>query len=352
MPPSFSRNLHARALMCANFVTMKKHFVLFAGMLVAGWLSLFGQSSLPAADPNLILFGRGMYPGDDSTYAMIRNSGFTTVMLSSFYIKANGDVYSGDDGRQPIIHQGRYTGNQEWIKRVASLRSSGSVKRIELLLEGRWFNQAPNTFDFIRDWIDSSNGAPGTAPGTRKNSTLFGILRSMKEELGIDAICIDDESVYDTTSVTRLGELAGSLNLHMSLCPYTRTPYWKAILDRSPPNVVDAIYLQCYDGGKNAAPGDWFRALGSALPVYPIFLCRGAFSTCGVSHNSKSPEEMRSQLHEFKKNYPDMRGAGVWQMADIKSYVRQNCAATDPSSGSAESVAEYLSQLKSCLSIY
>jgi hypothetical protein len=338
--------------MGSNLVIMKKQFVLFACMLAAGSLSLFGQSSRSSADPELVLFGRGTYPGDDSSFAMIRNSGFTTVMLSSFYIKANGDVYSGDDGHQPIVHEGRFTGSREWIKRIASLRSGGSVRRIEILLEGRWFNQAPNTYDFIRDWIDSSKGAPGTVPGTGKSSTLFGILRSMKEEIGVDAICIDDESVYDTASVIRLGEMANSLHLHMSLCPYARTHFWKAVLDGSQPGVVDAIYLQCYDGGKNAVPGDWFRALGSAMPVYPIFLCRGAFSTCGVSHNSKSPEEIKSQLQEFKKGYPDMHGAGVWQMADIKSYVRQNCAATDPTSGTATSVPEYLSQLKTCLSVY
>ena len=338
-------------LICAIFVWMKKQFIVFAGMLVAS-LSLFGQSTLPFADPNLVLFGRGMYPGDDSTYASIRNSGFTTVLLSSFYIKANGDVFSGDDGHEPIIHEGRYTGSREWIKRIASLRNAGSVRRVEILLEGRWFNQTPNTFDFIRDWIDSSKGAPRTKPGTGKRSTLFGILRSMKKELGVDAICIDDESVYDTTSIIRLGEMARRLKLHMTLCPYTRTRYWKAILNNSRPGVVDAVYLQCYDGGKNAAPGDWFRALGSKLPVYPVFLCRGAFNTCAVTHNSKSPEEMKLQLAEFRRSYPDMRGAGVWQIADIKSYVHQNCAVADPASGTAGSVPEYLSQLKKCLSAY
>jgi hypothetical protein len=342
---------------------MKKH-LFFPGILVAGCLSLFGQSSGSstgspsgsssgsAADPNLILFGRGMYPGDDSTYAMIRNSGFTTVLLSSFYIKANGDVFSGDDGQHPMIHDGHFTGNQEWIKRVASLRFGGGVGRIEILLEGRWFNQAPNTFDFIRDWIDSSKGAPGSVAGTGKGSSLFGILRVMKDEIGVDAICIDDESVYDSTSIIRLGELAGSLNLHMTLCPYTRIPFWKAILDGSRPGLVDAIYLQCYDGGKNAVPGDWFRGLGGVLPIYPIFLCRGSFGTCGVSHNSKSPEEMNLQLAAFKKNYPGMSGGGVWQMADIKSYVRQNCAVVEPTSGSARSVPEYLSQLKKSLTVY
>jgi hypothetical protein len=331
---------------------MKKYFAVSLRVnlclfFFAGCLSVFGQAGPASGD--LILFGRGTYPGDDSSYEQIRESGFGTFMLSSFYIKGNGDVYSGDDGRQPIIHEGRYTGSADWVRRIAALRKGGSVRRIEILLEGRWFNQPPNTFDFIRDWIDSSKGAPGTVAGTGTGSTLYGILRAMKQDIGVDAICIDDESVYDSASIIRLGELARELGLHMSLCPFTRIPYWKAVLDGSSPGLVDAIYLQCYDGGQNAVPGDWVRGLGSSVPVYPIFLCRGSFSTCGVSHNSKSPEEIKAQQLSFRKGDPVLRGGGVWQMADIKSYIRQRCAVVDPGSGTATSVPQYLAQLRDCL---
>jgi hypothetical protein len=328
---------------------MKKYLVVIQLIgLCFGSFSLFAQAGHPA-DPNTILFGRGTYPGDDSTYAMIRKSGFTTMMLSSFYIKGNGDVYSGDDGRQPIIHEGHYTGNKDWIKRVASLRKGGSIQRIEILLEGRWYNQPPNTFDFIRDWIDSSKGAPGTVAGTGRGSTLYGILRIMRETIGVDAICIDDESVYDSMSIIRLGGMAQRIGMHMSLCPFTKIPWWKAVVDGSRPGVVDAVYLQCYDGGKDAVPGDWVRGLASTVPVYPIFLCRGAFSACGVSHNSKSPAEINAQMRDFKTGDPGMRGAGVWQMADIKDYIRQRCAVADPGSGTATSVPQYLGQLRECI---
>lgn len=309
--------------------------------------SLFAQKH--PSNVNTILFGRGTYPGDDSSYYEIRRSDFSTMMLSSFYIKSNGDVYSGDDGRQPIIHEGRYTGNEEWLKRVASLRTKGTIRRIEILLEGRWYNQPPNTYDFIRDWIDSAKGAPGTVAGTEPGSTLYGILKVMKETIGVDAICIDDESVYDSTSIIRLGELAQRIGLHMTLCPFTKIPYWKSVLDGSRRGVIDAIYLQCYDGGKDEAPGNWVRGLATAVPVYPIFLCRGAFSTCGVSHNSKSPEEIRAQMQQFQNDDPVLRGGGVWQLADIKDYVRQRCAITDPTSGSAGTVRQYLVQLRDAL---
>lgn len=311
--------------------------------------ALSAQRVAGSGGTDLILYGRGTYPGDDSSFEMIRHSGFTTVMLSSFYIKSNGDVYSGDDGRHPIIHDGRYTGSADWLKRVASLRKGGSVSRIEILLEGRWYHQPPNTYDFIRDWIDSSRGAHGVVTGTARGSALYGILKIFKKTIGADAICIDDESVYDSSSIIRLGQLAHRLSLHMSLCPFTRIPWWKSVVDGSRHGVVDAVYLQCYDGGARAVPADWVRGLGPSVPVYPIFLCRGAFSTCGVSHNSKSPEEIRASLQQFRKDAPEIHGAGIWQMADIKDYVRRDCAVSDPSSGSATSVPQYLQQLSDSL---
>lgn len=313
----------------------------------------------------LTLFGRGMYPGDDSTYEMLRSSGFGTIILSSFYIRSNGDVYSGDDGQHPIIHDGQYVGSREWLERIASLRkaptsgetaattgkaSPGSVKRIEILLEGRWFNQNPNTYDFIQDWVmDPTKSYPEVATGTGKNSTLYGIASVLKKDLGVDAVCIDDESVYNDTSIVELGKLLGGMGMHMTLCPYTKAEYWKAIMDGSAPGLIDAIYLQCYDGGVRNTPGQWVSRLPGGVPIDPIFSCRGAFGTCASSHGSQTSAEIRDRMAAFKKDYPAMSGAALWQVADIKDYIRMNCAVKDPSSGTAASVADYISQLKNSL---
>jgi len=52
-----------------------------------------GKSRAAApADPNLTLYGRGLYPGDDTTFDDLRLSGFTTIVLSSYYIHEDGDV--------------------------------------------------------------------------------------------------------------------------------------------------------------------------------------------------------------------------------------------------------------------
>ena len=302
------------------------------------------------ADTNLAIFGRGMYPGDDVTFKSLKASGFTTVILSSFYIHADGDVYSGDDNSNPIIRKGQYVGNKKWLERVASLRQQPtSVTRIEILLEGRWYNQPPNTFDFIRDWSDSAKALPAIVTGTGINSTLYKICKVLKDAIGVDAVCIDDESVYNSTSIVRLGAMINKLNMHMSLCPFRHSEYWKDIISRSQKGVVDAIYLQCYDGGTGNAPGPWKDSLAADIPIYPIFLCRGAFSTCSSSHNSKTPDEIRAEMIRFKKDYPGMTGGAIWQMADIKDYILMNCAGQSPGSGSASSVSQYIAQLKNSL---
>jgi hypothetical protein len=330
----------------------KKFFILTAsGLIVLFFLALGAVHAEPDhRRSDLILFGRGTYPGDDSSYDLIRGSGFTTMILSSFYLRGNGDLVSGDDGHNPIIHNGQFVGNEEWMRRVRSLKGKhSSIKRVEILLEGRWYKQPPNTYDFLRDWISGDTGEQEVIKGTEPGSTIHTIARLLKEKLDIDALCIDDESVYDSVSIVRLGSMLHGLGMHMTLCPFTKIPWWKGVLDAVQGGVVDAVYLQCYDGGKNNIPGDWVQGMGTKAPVYPIFLCRGAFSTCGVSHNSKSPEEIRAQMKEFATGAPGIHGGGIWQLADIKDYVRRNCVVEDPSSGTSKTAKEYLEQLKRSL---
>lgn len=311
-------------------------------------LSCSAQAFAPAAAlpaKNLTMFGRGLYPGDDATYQLLKQSGFNTVLLSSFYIHADGDLYSGDS-HQPIIHDGKWVGDASYVKRVKDLKKKSAVSRIEILLEGRWYGQPPNTFDFIRDWYDPSKTVTGIVTGTGEQSTLYNICKVLKEVLGADAFCIDDESVYDSPSIIAMGQIAAKLNMHMTLCPFKINNYWKDILQATDAHVVDALYLQCYDGGIRNDIKDWVTALQPKQPIYPIFMVRGSFSTCGSYKGSKSVEEIKAQLKGFKKDYPAMSGAAVWQMADLKQFVELGCAVKEPASGSAKSVAEFLSQLK------
>lgn len=309
----------------------------------------FAQQAYAPAAPlpakNLAMFARGSYPGNDTTFRLLKQSGFTTLLLSSFYIHADGDLYSGDS-HQPIIHKGKWVGDPAYVKRVLDLKKKSSISRIEILLEGRWYGQPPNTFDFIRDWYDPAKTVPGIVTGIGEQSTLYNICKVLKEVLGADAFCIDDESVYDSPSIIAMGKIAAKLNMHMTLCPFRGYTYWGDILKASDANVVDALYLQCYDGGIRNNIKDWVSALKPTQPIYPIFMVRGSFSTCDTHKGSKSVAEITSQLKGFKEDYPGMSGAAIWQMDDLYNFVKLGCAIKHPESGSAKSVKEFLRQLK------
>jgi len=326
---------------------------LFLSIFLAAFSLLsFAQQTYPPAAPlparNLAIYGRGLYPGDDTTYRLLKHSGFTTLILSSFYIHADGDLYSGDS-HQPVIHNGKWVGDSSYLRRVIDLKKRSSISRIEILLEGRWYGQPPNTYDFIRDWYDPSKTVPGIAKGIGEQSTLYNICKVLKEVLGADAFCIDDESVYDSSSIIAMGKIAANLNMHMTLCPYRGYTYWGDILRSSDASVVDALYLQCYDGGVKNEIKDWVGALKPKQPIYPIFMVRGSFSTCNTCKGSKSVAEIKDQLKGFKKGYPEISGAAIWQVEDIKSFVKMGCAVKDPASGSAQSIVEFLKQLKKAL---
>lgn len=80
-----------------------------------------------------VLFGRGLYPGADSDYAMMEASKFKTIIVSSYYLGPGGDVYSGDDPASPIIQNGKYVGDTAFLRRVDTLKH---YARVEFLREG------------------------------------------------------------------------------------------------------------------------------------------------------------------------------------------------------------------------
>jgi hypothetical protein len=135
----------------------------------------------------------------------------------------------------------------------------------------------------------------------------------------------------------------------MTLCPYENSGFWKTVLSASAPGLIDVVYLQCYDGGTGNSPGQWQKLLSATILVFPILLCRGSFGTCSATSNSMSPDQMKAQMMSFKAGYPALSGGAVWQMADINSYIRMNCAIVDPGSGTAKTVYQYLHQLAAAL---
>jgi hypothetical protein len=105
------------------------------------------------------------------------------------------------------------------------------------------------------------------AQGNNTGNVIYRNLSALHGNLPIDAIDYDDESTYDSASAITFGQMAGSLGMKVSLCPYTNPSYWQAV-QAGLGSYCDAVYLQCYDGGAGNDPAAW-NTYFSGLKVMP-----------------------------------------------------------------------------------
>lgn len=226
-----------------------------AVMLSAG----FACPQRASATATAVMFCSGnMGYTDGLTTAEIngyRSSGMTTMVLFTMSVGANGDFTYGGN---PIVQNGVYTGPSNWPSLLGQCRTApSSIGRIEMCI-GQWGDAS---FGNIKNRI----AADGTGSGT----VLYRNLQALKSQLGIDAIDFDDELTYDSGSAVSFGNMIGAVGMKVTLCPYTNSGYWSAVKAGLGGN-VDAIYLQCYDGGAGNDPGTWNNYFGGmkVIPGY------------------------------------------------------------------------------------
>jgi len=229
-------------------------------LLGAGALALGAVNPQRAsANATAVMFCPGnMGYTDGLTTAEIngyRASGMTTMILFTMSVSANGDFTYGGN---PIVQNGAYVGPAAWPGLLNQCRTApSSIGRIEMCI-GQWGDAS---FGNIKNRI----AADGTGSGT----VLYRNLQALKNGLGINAIDYDDELTYDSGSAVSFGNMVGAVGMKVTLCPYTNVGYWSAVKSGLG-NTVDAIYLQCYDGGAGNDPGAWNNYFGGmkVIPGY------------------------------------------------------------------------------------
>lgn len=197
----------------------------------------------------------GLYVGGDfyppiTKSTLAKASGFNTLFLFTLHVYTNGDIYFNDT---PVAQNGVYVGTNNWGTSLAALKPA--IRRTELVI-GAWGDPS---FDNIKTLIASQ--------GTGVNSILYKNFLALKNATGVDAIQYDDEQTYDVPSSVTFGNMIVGMGMKVTLCPYTTQSYWKSVKSQLGTN-VDAIYLQCYDGGAGNDPGSWNNAFGG-FKVYP-----------------------------------------------------------------------------------
>src|SRR6478736_2639661 len=115
----------------------------------------------------------------------LRASGFTTMILFTMTVQANGD-FTYNEGVL-ICSNGVYVGPSNWGPLLNQCRTAPTtINRIEMSIAG-WGDPS---------WTNIKNLI--AANGTNTSTVLYRNLAALKAALGIDAICNDDESAYDS----------------------------------------------------------------------------------------------------------------------------------------------------------
>ena len=176
-----------------------------------------------------------------------RSSGYTSLFLFTTNIDTSGTITGFG---ATLCQNGAYTGDPTWRYKLAACKAApSSVNRIEIVI-GNWGTQS---FANIQSLIASQ--------GTGTNSILYQNFLALKNATGVDAIQFDDETTYDVNSMVAFGNMLASMGLKVTLCPYTNQAFWVNVKSQLG-SKVDAIYLQCYDGGAGNDPANWISAFG------------------------------------------------------------------------------------------
>lgn len=194
-----------------------------------------------------------------ATVEILKNSGFTYVILFNITVQEDGTLTSDGD---EVCKDGVYVFDlkqPDYKTDVASLKEgSTSISRIETCIGG-WTNLS---YYRIKDLIN--------AQGTGENSILYKNFKALKEALPwIDAINNDDEGAYDAASAIRFHVMLYDLGFTTTLAPYRMKTYWEELavtVNQQRPGAVSHIYIQCYDGGAGNDPADWH--LGENIPLH------------------------------------------------------------------------------------
>ncbi len=243
-----------------------------------------------------ILGGGPVYMDRVSSIPELKSSGFTMVEVWTIHIEPNGDI--GFNAEFDIVKDGEYIGGSKYPffkADIASLKTSPtSIRKINFGLSA----YGSETFNNIRDLIN--------AGGTGKDSILYRNFQTLKREFpDVDAINFDDELTYDVESVTTFALMLADLGFRISICPYTEKDFWNQLvfnIEKLRPGAMDAVYLQCYDGGNDNNPADW--DFGD-IPVYP-----GLDSNIGT-------ENIKKQLRNWRK-YCRINGGWIWLYDQVK----------------------------------
>lgn len=269
-------------------------------------INLVVSATLEENYHSAVFTGGPIYSGGEDVVNTIRYSGFTTLIIWSIHVHADGTLYLNDE---LIIEDGKYVGLEEWPNQLLLLKQFPSfINRIECSI-GAW---GCADFENIEALIASQ--------GTGSDSILYQNFHVLKEITGADAIDYDDESNYDFSSTYNFSLMMIDMGYQVSLCPYSAGSFWSRVytkVNEVRPGAVDRVYLQCYAGGAGNDPKIWNDKF-EGLSVSPGLWCAHG-SLC---RSGDTPERVHEKISNWNET-TSLSGAFMWLFDDMLAYQKQ-----------------------------
>lgn len=245
-----------------------------------------------------IMGGGSIYSAGTAGMDALRASGFNTVILWTLHVYyPSGDLIFNSF---PICTGGMYVANANFPAQLATLKQAPtSVNRIEVAVGS---GGGPNDFLAVQKLMNDF--------GTGTNTMLYRNFQALIAATGADAVCFNDETLYDVATMVNFGRMLTNIGVKVTLCPYNNPTVWQNVKSQLG-SAVDAIYLQCYSGGAGNNPSTWNGYFGG-LKVSPGLWCKhGTGCTSG-----DSAATVTTKMSNWK-NSPGIPGGWMWLHDDM-----------------------------------
>jgi hypothetical protein len=248
--------------------------------------------------------------------AAIQQSGFTTVILWTLHVDADGTLVYNNT---VIVRDGEFSPTYLYLPDLINqLTSIGSVTNVLFSIGSGGVNDFTN----VNNLLQTQNG----------RLTLIRNFSALSSALPIQGYDFDDEDYFvaptssapgPVVELTRI--LAGNNDMIVTWCPYSnQQSFWNPALSlvyqqdqqNNPvlPQSVRWWNLQCYSGGFSNDPGSWASLLPSDAGVIDaaVFIVPGLDTSGGT-------EPVQTQFAAWSKTDSGVDGGFIWNSSGIFS---------------------------------
>ncbi|MDI9359155.1 MAG: hypothetical protein QM528_09415 [Phycisphaerales bacterium] len=254
---------------------------------------------------NSAIWGGGPYYDNTiPTVDSIRNSNFTTAILWSIHVNANGDLSYNNT---TIVQNGQYIGNSNFINIGGQLlQAPTTINRVEMSIGSGGVKDFTNIVNLVQQ------------QGVTSTSILYKNFSALLKATNVTIVDFDNEDYFhEDTPVISFAQMLSAVGYqHLTISPFFKDQLWIDLyneLMKTNHGFMDGVYFQVYGGGMPNVVQDFVHDF-TTIPIWPGLWCKGDSS----SLTCNTPIEMIAQFTKYKD--VGAQGGFIYLLDDILKY--------------------------------